>query len=46
VKSPGATHLTNIEGALDMLVWFYNQRAGAENLINLNSGRKLLTTSF
>jgi hypothetical protein len=24
---------TNLEGAIDVLVWFYNQRAGAENLI-------------
>jgi len=25
--------VTNMEGPLDALVWFYNQRAGAENLI-------------
>jgi hypothetical protein len=25
--------VTNMEGAIDLLVWFYNQRAGAENLI-------------
>ena len=25
--------VTNLEGPLDALVWFYNQRAGAENLI-------------
>jgi hypothetical protein len=25
--------VTNMEGAIDKLVWFYNQRAGAENLI-------------
>jgi Transposase DDE domain group 1 len=25
--------VTNMEGSIDTLVWFYNQRAGAENLI-------------
>jgi hypothetical protein len=25
--------VTNMDGAIDKLVWFYNQRAGAENLI-------------
>lgn len=25
--------VTNLDGSLDLLVWFYNQRAGAENLI-------------
>jgi hypothetical protein len=25
--------VTNMEGPIDKLVWFYNQRAGAENLI-------------
>src|ERR1700676_650316 len=25
--------VTNMEGAIDLLVWIYNQRAGAENLI-------------
>jgi Transposase DDE domain group 1 len=25
--------VTNMEGAIDLLVWFYRQRAGAENLI-------------
>ena len=25
--------VTNMDGAIDLLVWFYNQRAGAENLI-------------
>jgi hypothetical protein len=25
--------VTNMDGSLDTLVWFYNQRAGAENLI-------------
>jgi len=25
--------VTNMDGALDLLVWFYNQRAGSENLI-------------
>ena len=25
--------VTNLKGPLDVLVWFYNQRAGAENLI-------------
>ena len=25
--------VTNLEGSIDALVWFYNQRAGAENLI-------------
>lgn len=25
--------VTDMEGAIDLLVWFYNQRAGAENLI-------------
>jgi len=25
--------VTNMAGAIDLLVWFYNQRAGAENLI-------------
>jgi hypothetical protein len=25
--------VTDLERAIDLLVWFYNQRAGAENLI-------------
>lgn len=35
-NTPGYTYrvfVTNMGGPLDVLVWFYNQRAGAENLI-------------
>ncbi len=33
--------VTNMKRPVDLLVWFYNQRAGAENRIKLRPGKLL-----